>query len=77
MLTQQLFRTIVSANGDTDKKTINYVVDNMPATDARYLRKKYQAITPTIDMTQHFECVECGHEQEMEVPFTTDFFWPD
>jgi len=77
MLTQQLFRTIVSVNGDTSKKTINYVVDNMPATDARHLRKKYQAITPTIDMTQHFECVDCGHEQEMEVPFTTDFFWPD
>ena len=49
----------------------------VPATDARHLRKKYQAITPTIDMTQHFECVDCGHEQEMEVPFTTDFFWPD
>tara|TARA_R110000765_G_scaffold322912_1_gene414613 strand:- start:49 stop:930 length:882 start_codon:yes stop_codon:yes gene_type:complete len=77
MLTQQLFRTIVSVNGDTGKKTINYVVDNMPASDARHLRKKYQAITPTIDMTQHFECVDCGHEQEMEVPFTTDFFWPD
>lgn len=77
VLTHQLRRFIVSANGDSDRKTINYVVDHMPAADARFLRKKYQAITPTVDLTQHFECVECGNEQEMEVPFTTDFFWPD
>tara|TARA_B100000287_G_scaffold92605_1_gene84779 strand:+ start:2639 stop:3520 length:882 start_codon:yes stop_codon:yes gene_type:complete len=77
VLTDQLKRFIVSVNGDTERRTINYVVDNMPAADARQLRKTYQAITPTVDLTQDFECDECGHEQQMEVPFTTDFFWPD
>ena len=77
VLTDQLKRFIVSVNGDTERLTINYVVDNMPAADARQLRKTYQAITPTVDLTQDFECDECGHEQQMEVPFTTDFFWPD
>ena len=77
LLTFQLARMLVSINGDADRKTISYVIDNMPASDSRYLRKKYQAITPTVDLTQNFECVECGHEGQMEVPFTTDFFWPD
>ena len=77
ILTGQLKRYIVSANGDNDRQTINYVVDHMPAADARLLRKTYQKVTPSVDLTQNFECVECGNEQEMEVPFTTDFFWPD
>jgi len=77
LLTDQLKRFIVSVNGDSERRTINYVVDNMPAIDARYLRKIYQAITPTVDLSQDFECSECGHEQQMEVPFTADFFWPD
>ena len=29
------------------------------------------------DLTQLFACQECDHEQEMEVPLTADFFWPD
>ena len=77
LLTIQLKRLIVSVNGDEARTSVDYVVDNMPASDARYLRKTYQALTPTIDLTQDFECSECGYEQEMEVPFTADFFWPD
>ena len=77
LLTAQLDRAIVSVNGDSDRKTISYVINNMPASDSRLLRKKYSALTPTVDLTQHFECPECDHEQELEVPFTADFFWPD
>ena len=69
MLTHQLKRIIVSVNGDPARSTVNYVVNNMPATDARYIRKRYQALSPMVDLTQDFECVECGYEQAMEVPF--------
>ena len=44
--------------------------------DSRHLRTTYQKVVPNIDLTQEFSCHECGYEQEMEVPFTTDFFWP-
>jgi hypothetical protein len=76
-ITRQLRQIIVAVNGSTEQPNINYVVDNMPSSDARHLRTVYKLATPNIDMTQNFECVECGHEQDMEVPLTADFFWPD
>ena len=68
---------IVAVNGQTDQAAINYMVDNMPSSDARHLRMVYKLATPNIDLTQNFECEECGYDQEMEVPLTADFFWPD
>lgn len=76
-ITRQLKQIIVAVNGNTEQHNINYVVDNMPSSDARHLRSVYKLSTPNIDMTQNFECSECGYEQEMEVPLTADFFWPD
>ena len=76
-ITRQLKQMVVSVNGNSEQHNINYVVDNMPSADARHLRLVYKIATPNIDMTQNFACVECGYEQEMEVPLTADFFWPD
>ncbi len=76
-ITRQLKLFIVAANGDTSQESINYLVDNMPSMDARHLRMVYKIATPNIDLTQTFECNECDCEQEMEVPLTADFFWPD
>ena len=76
-LTSQMRRFIVSVNGDSSPKNIAYFVDHMPARDSRYLRTMYKAITPNVDMTQIFDCSECEYTSELEVPFTTDFFWPD
>ena len=75
-LTDQMKTFIVSLNGIVDKLQITTFVNNMPATDSRYLRTVYNKLTPDIDLTQQFECSSCGHEQDMEVPFTSDFFWP-
>ena len=74
--TDQMRLFIVSLNGITDKTQINGFINSMPAVDARWLRQTYTTLTPNVDLTQNFECSECGHEGEMEVPFTTDFFWP-
>tara|TARA_A100001515_G_scaffold104830_1_gene85523 strand:+ start:6630 stop:7529 length:900 start_codon:yes stop_codon:yes gene_type:complete len=75
-LSIQLRRMIVSVEGHTDASTINKAVDNLPASDSRYLRTLYQALMPNVDLKQNFACVHCDAEVEMEVPFTTDFFWP-
>ena len=77
LLTNQLKTLIVSANGNTDRMFINNFVDNMPAMDSRFLRKEYAKSTPMIDLTQLFGCSECYFEKDMEVPFTSDFFWPN
>lgn len=76
LLTDQLRQTIVSVNGNNEPRNINKFIDVMPAMDSRFLRTVYDKLMPNVDLTQHFECHSCGFEQEMEVPFTTDFFWP-
>lgn len=76
VLTDTLKSIITSVAGIKDRKQINQFVENMPAMDSRYLRSVYQKLIPNIDMTQEFVCNECGHEQDLEVPVTTDFFWP-
>jgi uncharacterized Zn finger protein len=74
--TSQLKRIILSVNGVTDRMQIANFVDNMPAIDSRQLRTVLRRINPEVDMNQTFECASCGHEEEMEVPFTVEFFWP-
>ena len=76
-VTRQLKNIIIDVNGNTTSEAINYVVDNMPSIDARYLRQAFQSVSPNIDMTQDFECINCSYEADLEVPLTADFFWPD
>ena len=74
--TNLLKRLSVSVNGVTDVGEINNFIDSMPAQDARHLRACVQIVTPNVDMTQDIECSSCGIVTEMEVPFTSEFFWP-
>tara|TARA_Y100000592_G_scaffold56450_1_gene88692 strand:- start:4024 stop:4848 length:825 start_codon:yes stop_codon:yes gene_type:complete len=77
LISKQLESLIVSVNGDTSREAIRYVANNMPSLDSRHLRLVIKEATPNIDLTQEFSCTECGHTQEMEVPLTANFFWPD
>ena len=76
-ITTQLKSMIVGVNGDNSQQAINYLIDNMPSMDSRHLRLVYRLTTPNVDLTQTFECAECGHEEDMEVPLTAEFFWPN
>jgi hypothetical protein len=76
-ITTQLSNMIVGVNGSTDPKVLKLLIDSMPSRDARHLRQAYKLATPNVDLTQTFGCEECDHEQDMEVPLTADFFWPD
>lgn len=75
-LTDTLKILIVSLNGETSKDLINQFIKILPARDSRYLRSTYEKASPNVDMTQNFECSTCGYVTDLEVPFTTDFFWP-
>ena len=75
-LTMQISSFITSISGVTNRAHINEAISNMPASDSRILRTAYQQIVPNIDIAQTFHCSGCGHSDKMEVPFTTDFFWP-
>jgi hypothetical protein len=76
MLTTQMSAFIVSIEGITDTFQVKEAIVNMPAKDSRELRGIYQRIMPNIDISQTFSCSECEYSEKMEVPFTTDFFWP-
>ena len=68
---------ITSVEGDESRATIDYYVDNMPTQDSRYIRAAYNMVNPSIRIVEDLECHACGHEQEVDVPFGADFFWPD
>ena len=73
-----MFRLYIrSVNGSKDRKAIESLIDHMPALDSKYLRFAYKQVQPNVDMVQEFTCPECGLQQDMEVPFTAAFFWPD
>lgn len=76
-ITRQILNIVVAVNGDSSSDALNYLVQNIPSSDSRHLRLSYRRAAPNVDLTQEFECVECGHESELEVPLSADFFWPD
>ena len=75
-LTDQFGLIIVSVNGDTNQNTIDSFVEVMPALDSQYIRQSYTAIMPNVDLNLQFVCSSCGHDEEVDLPFTADFFWP-
>ena len=75
-ITDQMKTFIVSINSVPNGGEISSFIDNMPAKDSHYLRTTYIDLVPNIDLTQKIKCKSCFTETEMEVPFTTDFFWP-
>lgn len=76
-LTDQFKMMIVAIEGHKDKQIISKYVDNMPTLDSRHLKNCYRLAAPDVKVKDEFECRSCGYGQEMEVPFNTDFFWPD
>jgi len=76
-LTDQLKILIVSLNGETDRGLVERFVDVMPAMDATYLRKQYEKVVPNVDMQQNFVCPSCDTDTVIDIPFSTNFFWPN
>lgn len=58
------------------RSVIDAFVDAMPASDAKFLRDSYKKLIPDVDMNQTFSCSACDYEEVIEIPLTTDFFWP-
>ena len=74
-LTTRLRYVITSVDGDDNKNVINQFVENMLSKDSLILRQEINKITPDIDMVQEIE-VE-GELVKVDIPMTTNFFWPD
>ena len=76
-ITDNLKRVVVALNGIEDRNQIETFLEKMPASDARFLRKAVAQLTPTTKMLLDFDCSSCSHNDELEVPITATFFWPD
>jgi hypothetical protein len=73
-LTTRLRHVILSVDGDTNQSTISNFVINMLARDSLVLRQKINAISPDIELKQEVEIG--GDVVEVNIPLTTEFFWP-
>jgi hypothetical protein len=76
VLSLQLRLMIKSINNISDPKVLNEVVTMLPAKDSKTIKQSYIKIAPNMDLSHDFECRSCSYETRLEVPFTSDFFWP-
>ena len=68
---------IVSVDNKEDKTFINNFVNAMNLRDSRAFRTYLEEIEPDVDMKQDFKCRMCGHTEEVDIPVTVGFFWPE
>jgi hypothetical protein len=74
---EQYKKMIKSVENFTEEEVIHSYVDNMIVTDATHLKKCLKDCTTSIRITETLACKSCSNEQEVDVPFGTDFFWPN
>jgi hypothetical protein len=77
MMTDQFKTFTVSINSIDIVRQMYSFIDNLPVKDSRFLRTAYNNLSPAMQLKHDFVCGECGYEQEVEVPITAQFFWPD
>lgn len=75
-VTMGLIHQIVEIEGISDKAAMAKFIRSMPVRDSRALRTYIDKISPEVDMTQEAECPSCGKRADVEVPLTSEFFWP-
>jgi transcription elongation factor Elf1 len=75
-LTNQLRQMVVSVNDNTKRTYLDSFVKQVPVIDSKFIRTCYANSLPRLELKQDFMCSFCDHQEDMEVPFTSDFFWP-
>ena len=76
-MSTRLKHLITSVNGDREPSTIRQFVDQgLLAQDARALREEYTRVQPDIEFKVYHVNDE-GVGEDIDVPVTINFFWPD
>jgi hypothetical protein len=73
-LTTRFRHVITSVDGDSSQEKINALSQGMLARDSLALRGEIVKVTPDIIMKQSIEIG--GNVVEVDIPLTTEFFWP-
>ena len=76
-ITLRLQHQLISIDGNEDPTYIQNYINVMNVRDSRAFRKYFDEVEPDVIMKQKFTCALCGHGEEVDIPVTVDFFWPD
>jgi len=77
LVTARLMANIISVDGETNRTKISQFSQFMPARDSLALRKFIDEHEPMIDSKINYKCNNCGNEQDINLPMTAEFFWPN
>ena len=77
LITERYLLQIMEVNGNRDKTYINRFISAMPTKDSLFFREYNRQVEPGIDLNYEFECSNCGHLQERDVPITSKLFYPE
>jgi len=71
---KNLYRFVVSLNGNTDPVFISKAIDRMEIADAKTLFREITVTKYGIDPRFVFKCGKCGHKETLAVPIDAGFF---
>lgn len=60
-----------------DRKLVMRWFLSLPSKDIAMYRQKLDFFTPGIETEIHLTCAACGHDHEMDMPITAEFFRPE
>lgn len=73
-ISSYLDKVIVGYNEETDRNKIIEYIENMMATDAKYLCEYIEAIKPGINLKQSFKCENCDRVNTFNLPIDIRLF---
>lgn len=76
-VTEKYRLQIMEVEGNRDKLYISKFISSMPMRDSLVFREYTKLISPGVDFNYKFECSNCGHIYEDDVPMTYKLFYPD
>jgi hypothetical protein len=76
-LTTRLKHQVIAIDGNRDNQAIReFIEKDLLARDSLELRKAIQTFGPDVAMKFRFECEHCAHDEVVDLPIDTGFFWP-
>jgi len=75
-ITKNIESHIIEIDGVQKRSEIKKFIDIMPAYDSKSLRSYIKKSEPGIETVFPFSCDHCSAESEVDLPITTNFFWP-
>lgn len=77
LVTEKYVMQIMEVNGNRDKLHIKKFISIMPMKDSAFFREYLRRVEPGLDLSYDFECPNCAHIDNRDIPVTPKLFYPD